>query len=119
MSNKYAGIKSDTKVVDMVESSQSKLHLFLDQLEVDITSTIIVMISRVWDVNVITGCYLSMDFVVSDSKGNMVHYTAKGNIAYNFLRLKEGIIYSIKNFVVLPNKDEFWIFKHDTFMLRV
>ncbi|GKE78396.1 hypothetical protein Tco_1544516, partial [Tanacetum coccineum] len=38
------------------------------QLEVDVTGTIVVMIGRIWDVNAITSCYLSMDFVVSDSK---------------------------------------------------
>ncbi|GJU71919.1 DNA helicase PIF1, ATP-dependent [Tanacetum coccineum] len=41
----------------------------------------------------------------------------RGRIAHNFLRLKEGSIYSIKNFVVHPNKEEFRIMKHDTFML--
>ncbi|GKC67513.1 replication protein A 70 kDa DNA-binding subunit C-like protein [Tanacetum coccineum] len=76
------------------------------------------MIGRIWDVNAITGRYLIMDFVVYDSKGNMIHCTARGSIAHNFLRLKEGGIYSIKNFVVHPNMDEFWIIKHDTFMLE-
>ncbi|GJT76115.1 uncharacterized protein Tco_1042840 [Tanacetum coccineum] len=73
---------------------------------------------RVWDVNAVTGCYLSMDFVVSDSKGNMIHCNAKLSVAHNFLRMKEGGIYSVKNFVVLPNKDEFWIFRHDRFMIE-
>ncbi|GJW12561.1 reverse transcriptase domain-containing protein [Tanacetum coccineum] len=118
MSNKSVGSKSATKVVEKSESSQPKPHLFLDQLAVDVTGTIVVMIGRVWDVNAITGRYLSTDFVISDSKGNMIHCTAKSNVAHNFLRLKEGGIYVVKNFVVLPNKDEFWIFKHDMFMLK-
>ncbi|GJX54573.1 ABC transporter B family member 25 [Tanacetum coccineum] len=117
MSEKSTGSKSATKVVEKSESSQSKPHLFLDQLEVHVTGTIVVMIGRVWDVNTIIGRYLSTDFVVSDSKGNMIHCTAKSNVAHNFLRLKEGGIYAVKNFVVLPNKDEFRIFKHDMFML--
>ncbi|GJT43277.1 DNA helicase PIF1, ATP-dependent [Tanacetum coccineum] len=86
MSNKYAGIKSDTKVIDMVESSQSKLHLFLDQLEVDVASTIIVMIGRVWDVNAITGRYLSTDFVISDSKIETFHY----KVMIENMRTKKG-----------------------------
>nr|GEU94767.1 hypothetical protein [Tanacetum cinerariifolium] len=90
----------------------------LKKLEVDVTSTIVVMIGRVWDVNAVTGRYLSTDFIVSDSKGNMIHCTAKSSVAHNFLRLKEGDIYSIKNFVVLPNKDEFRIFRHDMFMIE-
>nr|GEU75348.1 replication protein A 70 kDa DNA-binding subunit C-like [Tanacetum cinerariifolium] len=49
--------------------------------------------------------------------GNMIHCTARGSIAHNFLRLKEGGIYSIKNFLVHPDMDEFRIIKHDTFML--
>ncbi|GKA44691.1 DNA helicase PIF1, ATP-dependent [Tanacetum coccineum] len=96
MSNKSAGSKSATKVVEKSESSQPKPHLFLDQLEVDVTGTIVVMIGR----------------------GNMIHCTAKLNVAHNFLRLKEGGIYVVKNFVVLPNKDEFRIFKQDMFMLE-
>ncbi|GJR53317.1 DNA helicase PIF1, ATP-dependent [Tanacetum coccineum] len=48
----------------------------------------------------------------------MIHYTAKGNIAHNFLRLKEGSIYSIRNFAVHPNKDDFRVVKHATFMLE-
>nr|GEW23842.1 hypothetical protein [Tanacetum cinerariifolium] len=48
----------------------------------------------------------------------MIHCTAKATISYNFLRLKEGGIFLIKNFAVLPNKDEFWVFKHDMFMLE-
>ncbi|GKA00636.1 replication protein A 70 kDa DNA-binding subunit C-like protein [Tanacetum coccineum] len=93
-------------------------HLFLDELEVDVSSTIVVMIGMVWDVNSVTGHYLSTDLVICDSRGNMIHYTAKASIAHNFMRLKEGDIYSIKNFVVLPNKDEYRIFKHDNIMLE-
>ncbi|GJR59128.1 ATP-dependent DNA helicase PIF1-like protein [Tanacetum coccineum] len=47
-----------------------------------------------------------------------MHATARGSIAHNFLKLKEGGIYSVKNFVVLPNKDEFWVIKNATFMLE-
>ncbi|GKA09992.1 DNA helicase PIF1, ATP-dependent [Tanacetum coccineum] len=107
--------KSATKVVKKSEPSQ-KAPWFLDQLEVDVTGTIVVMIGRIWDVNAITGRYMSTDFVVSDSKGNMIHCSAKSNVAHNFLRI--GGIYAVKNFVVVPNKDEYRIFKHDMFMLE-
>ncbi|GKC72958.1 putative reverse transcriptase domain-containing protein [Tanacetum coccineum] len=112
------GSKTASKAAMMSCSSQSKPLLFLDQLEVDVTGTIVVMIGRVWDVTAVTGCYLSTNFIVSDSKGNMIHCTAKSTVAHNFLRLKEGGIYSFKNFVVLPNKDEFRIFRHDMFMIE-
>ncbi|GJV77616.1 ATP-dependent DNA helicase PIF1 [Tanacetum coccineum] len=76
------------------------------------------MIGRVWDVTAVNGRYLSTDLVVSDSKVNMIHCTAKSTVIHNFLRLKEGGIYSFKNFMVLPNKDEFRIFRHDMFMIE-
>ncbi|KAL6554207.1 hypothetical protein OROMI_019880 [Orobanche minor] len=52
------------------EPAHSKSDLFLDELQVDVTGTIEVMICRMWDLNTITGRYLSTDFVVSDAKGN-------------------------------------------------
>nr|GEY18006.1 hypothetical protein [Tanacetum cinerariifolium] len=107
MSNKSAVSKSATKVVEKFESSQPKAYLFMDQLEVDVTGTIVMMIGSVWDVNAITGRYLSTDFVVSDSK-----------VSTQFPEAKKGGIYNVKNFVVLPNKDEFWIFKPHMFMLE-
>ncbi|GKC09841.1 hypothetical protein Tco_1001451 [Tanacetum coccineum] len=90
MSTKPAGTSLSTKIADMVAPPQSNPPLFLDKLKVDGTGSIIVMVGRVWDVNATTGRYLSTDFVVSDSK----------------------------NFVVLPNKDEFWVFRHDMLMLE-
>ncbi|GJT38660.1 DNA helicase PIF1, ATP-dependent [Tanacetum coccineum] len=52
----------------MAAPSHSNRPLFLDELEVDGTDSIIVMVGRVWDVNATTGRYLSTDFVFSDSK---------------------------------------------------
>ncbi|GJR74299.1 replication protein A 70 kDa DNA-binding subunit C-like protein [Tanacetum coccineum] len=93
MSTKPAGTSLSTKITDMVAPSHSNRPLFLDELEVDGTSSIIVM-------------------------SNMIHCTAKATIAHNFLRLKEGGVFLIKNFAVRPNKDEFWVFRHDMFMLE-
>ncbi|GJZ33286.1 ATP-dependent DNA helicase PIF1-like protein [Tanacetum coccineum] len=89
--------KSASKVATLSVSTQLKPLLFLDQLDVDVTGTIVVMIGRVWDVNAVTGRYLSTNFVVSDSK---------------------AVSIPSKNFVVLPNKDEFRIFRHDRFMIE-
>ncbi|GKA39605.1 reverse transcriptase domain-containing protein [Tanacetum coccineum] len=50
-------------------TSNSK-PLMLDQLELGVTGTIVVMICRMWDVNSATGRYLSSDFIVSDEKLN-------------------------------------------------
>ncbi|GKE37158.1 hypothetical protein Tco_1460563 [Tanacetum coccineum] len=71
MSNKVAVSKSETQATDTTKSSQPSSLLFLDQLDVDVSGTIVVMIGRMWDVNAITGRYLSTDFVVSNSKSLM------------------------------------------------
>ncbi|GKC97147.1 replication protein A 70 kDa DNA-binding subunit C-like protein [Tanacetum coccineum] len=70
------------------------------------------------DVSAVTGQYLSTDMVVSDARGNAIHCSARSNVAHNFIKLKEGVIYCIKNFVVHPNKDEYRIRKYDVFMLE-
>ncbi|GKC53149.1 hypothetical protein Tco_1075894, partial [Tanacetum coccineum] len=111
-SGKPTGSKSASKATTLSGSSQPKPLLFLDQLEVDVTGTIIVMIGRVSDVNAVTRRYLSTYFVVSDLKAS-----AKSSVAHNFLRLKGGI-YFVKNFVVIHNKNEFQIFRHDRFMIE-
>ncbi|GKC30863.1 hypothetical protein Tco_1038157 [Tanacetum coccineum] len=64
------------------------------------------------------GRYLSTDMVVSDALGNAIHCSARSNVAHNFIKLKEGVIYCIKNFVVYPNKEEYRIRKDDAFMLE-
>ena len=43
-------------------------QLFLDELYVGVSGTIVVMLCRKWDVNATTGRYLSTDFIVSDAK---------------------------------------------------
>ncbi|GKB37407.1 reverse transcriptase domain-containing protein [Tanacetum coccineum] len=101
-----------------MSASCNQTDLLLNQLELGATCTIVVMICRIWDVNATTGQYLSTDFIVSDIEGNLMHCTARGNIAHNFLRLKEGAIYSVKNFSVQPNKDEFRVMKFVDFMVE-
>ncbi|GJS19121.1 hypothetical protein Tco_0447753 [Tanacetum coccineum] len=108
MSDKVAGTNLEMQAADIARSSQTNSQLFLDQLDVDVSRTIVFMISRMWDVNAITG-HLA---------GQYDSLYCQGSIAHNFLRLKEGSVYSIKNFVVHPNKDEFRIMKNDTFMLE-
>nr|GEY62849.1 hypothetical protein [Tanacetum cinerariifolium]GEY86527.1 hypothetical protein [Tanacetum cinerariifolium] len=92
--------------------------LNMDKLQVGVTGTIIVMLCRLWDVSTVTSRYLSTDLVVSNAWGNAIHYSAMANIAHNFIRLKEGRIYIVKNFVVQPNTEEYHIKKDDTFMLE-
>ncbi|KAL6534152.1 hypothetical protein OROHE_013077 [Orobanche hederae] len=46
----------------------TKRDLYLDELGIGVTGTIVVMVCRVWDVIAVTGRYLSTDFIVYDSK---------------------------------------------------
>ncbi|GKD71193.1 hypothetical protein Tco_1325283 [Tanacetum coccineum] len=50
------------------ECASAETHFFLDNLELGVTGTIVLMFCRMWDVYVATGRYLSTDFVVCDSK---------------------------------------------------
>ncbi|GJY82855.1 reverse transcriptase domain-containing protein [Tanacetum coccineum] len=52
-------------------------------------------------------------------QGNLMHCTARGNIAHNFLRLKEGSIYSVKKFTMYANKDDFRLLRFAHFMLEL
>ncbi|GKC08206.1 zinc finger, CCHC-type containing protein, partial [Tanacetum coccineum] len=111
-------LPNNATVATSNDVGQSKTHLFLNEIIDGVTRTIIVMVCRIWDVHAVTGRYLSMDFVVSDAQGDAIHCTAKVNIAHNFLKLKEGLVYSIKDFVVQGNQDEYRIFRDHAFILE-
>ncbi|GJY77174.1 hypothetical protein Tco_0482290, partial [Tanacetum coccineum] len=81
------------------ETATAEPQLFLEKPELGVTGTIILMFCRMWDVYAATGRYLSTDFVVCDSKGSTMHATARGSVAHNFLKLKEGGIYSPDGFI--------------------
>ncbi|GKC69066.1 replication protein A 70 kDa DNA-binding subunit C-like protein, partial [Tanacetum coccineum] len=99
-------------------AASNQTELLLKQLELGATGTIVVMICKMWDTNTSIGRYLTIDFIISDREGNLMHCTTRGNIAHNFLRLKERTIYSVKNFNVQPNKDEFCVMRFADFMLE-
>ncbi|GJZ07598.1 ATP-dependent DNA helicase PIF1-like protein [Tanacetum coccineum] len=52
----------------LISNTSNSEPLMLDQLELGVTGTIVVMICRMWDVNSATCRYLSTDFIVSDEK---------------------------------------------------
>nr|GEV95171.1 hypothetical protein [Tanacetum cinerariifolium] len=54
-----------------------------------------------------------------DAKGNMIHCSEKATVSHNFLRLKEGGIYSVKSFAIKPNKDEYQILKNDAYPFQL
>ncbi|GKC49432.1 hypothetical protein Tco_1072177 [Tanacetum coccineum] len=91
--------------------SESNSELFLDQLGLDLTGTIIVMLGRMWDVS--AEAYLRRISSCQMQRGN------PSNVIWHFLLvLKEGGIYSVKIIAVKPNKDEYWILKNDAYMLE-
>ena len=67
MSNIASGSKSASGSMS-IQFAEHNDNLFLEQLDTGVSSTIVVMICRMWDVNTTTGRYLSTDFVVSDAK---------------------------------------------------
>ncbi|GKB76413.1 reverse transcriptase domain-containing protein, partial [Tanacetum coccineum] len=77
------------------------------------------LIPVMWDVNSAIGRYLNTDFIIYDEKGNLMYCIARGNIAHNFLCLKKGAIYSVKNFTVQPNKDDFCVFRFAHFIVEM
>ncbi|GJX67769.1 retrovirus-related pol polyprotein from transposon TNT 1-94 [Tanacetum coccineum] len=73
----FAEAASSQKIMSAQSASSSSV-LFLDELQVGVTETIILMLCRIWDVSIVTGCYLSTNLVISDARGNIIHCTAKG-----------------------------------------
>nr|GEX85482.1 hypothetical protein [Tanacetum cinerariifolium] len=114
--NMFVEAVSSKKTMSAQAASSSSV-LFLDEPQVGVTGTIIMILCRILDVSVVIGRYLSTDLVVSDARGNIIHCTARANIAHNFIKLKERGIYSIKNFVVEPDT-EYRFRKDDTFVLE-
>ncbi|KAL6531223.1 hypothetical protein OROHE_014292 [Orobanche hederae] len=77
------------------------------------------MVCRKWDINAITGCYLSTNFLISDGRGDTMHCTAKAKTAHTFVtKLKEGNIYTINQFVVRPNTEEYRITKKSAYIIE-
>ncbi|GKD13166.1 hypothetical protein Tco_1197573 [Tanacetum coccineum] len=74
-----------------LSASRNEPKLMLNQLELGATCTIV---------------------------GYLMHCTARGNIAHNFLLLKEGAIYSVTNFLVQTNKEDFRVMRFADFMLE-
>ncbi|KAL6522290.1 hypothetical protein OROHE_016843 [Orobanche hederae] len=100
-------------------TTQSKAQVFLDELDLNVMGPIVAMICRKWNVNAVTGRYLSTDFLISDGKGNTMYCITKSNTSHNFVdRLKEGIIYTINDFVVLPNTEDYRIKKESAYMIE-
>ncbi|KAL6498497.1 Replication factor A protein 1 [Orobanche hederae] len=112
-------ITSSRQVPDnAISTNPPNPPLFLDELRVGMSGSITVMVCRMWDVQNVKAKYLSTDFIVSDSKGQAIHCTVRASVAHNFLRIKEGLIYTFNNFIVRNNVDEYRVRKDDIYMLE-
>lgn len=132
---------------------QAESQVFLDHLDLNVTGPIVVMVCRKWDVNAVSGRYLSTDFLISDARvsckfpfpgrglirvmydssigmvaflnvfcfvqGNTMHCTAKAKISHSFVtKLVEGNIYTILDFAVIPNTEEYRIMKKSAYIIE-
>ncbi|GJV60884.1 ATP-dependent DNA helicase PIF1-like protein [Tanacetum coccineum] len=119
MSSNAGQMQSQGNLHPISEATQPSFELYLDELTHGVTGMIIMMICRSWDVHTITGRYASTYFVMFDAKGNAIHSFTKANVAHNFLKLKEGSVYYIKNFVIHANKEEYRIFRYHAYMIEL
>ncbi|XP_071694784.1 uncharacterized protein [Rutidosis leptorrhynchoides] len=103
-----------------IAQAVQRTYVYLDELQVGQDAVVKVMICRTWDTYTVYGKYLSTDFIASDEKGNVVQLTAKNTVAHCFiLRLKEGSVYLLKNFEVIPNRDTYRILKDNKFLIQL
>ncbi|PWA47523.1 nucleic acid-binding, OB-fold protein [Artemisia annua] len=73
-------------------------------MRVNVDAPAKVMLCLKWDVSNIQRRYLNIDFIVSDEKRNVMHYTTKNNISHCFIsKLHEGCIYLIQDFRIMKN----------------
>ncbi|GKC17288.1 RNA-directed DNA polymerase, eukaryota [Tanacetum coccineum] len=66
-----------------------------------------------------TGTLPTVIFFTIDEAGNAIHSFTKANVAHNFLKLKEGSVYYITDFVIQANKEEYRIFKDHAYMIEL
>ncbi|XP_071689352.1 replication protein A 70 kDa DNA-binding subunit B-like [Rutidosis leptorrhynchoides] len=103
-----------------IAQAVQRTYVYLDELQVGQDAVVKVMICRTWDTHTVYGKYLSTDFIASDEKGNVVQLTAKNTVAHCFIpRLKEGSVYLLKNFEVIPNRDTYRILKDNKFLIQL
>ncbi|XP_071742502.1 uncharacterized protein [Rutidosis leptorrhynchoides] len=99
---------------------EKRSYVFLHELEVGKESEVKVMICRSWDTHTPYGKYLSTDFIASDEKGNAIQMTARSNVAHHFIsRLKEGTVYLLNHFEVIPNREEYRILRDNKLMIQL
>ncbi|XP_071728567.1 replication protein A 70 kDa DNA-binding subunit B-like [Rutidosis leptorrhynchoides] len=117
---------------NMAQGGQ-RTYVYLHELQLGEDAVVKVMICRTWDTHSAYGKYLSTDFIASDEKvqnspyiwflnfcGGVIQLTAKSTVAHCFIpRLKEGSVYLLKNFEVVPNRDSYRILRDNKFLIQL
>ncbi|XP_071727900.1 uncharacterized protein [Rutidosis leptorrhynchoides] len=117
---------------NMAQGGQ-RTYVYLHELQLGEDAVVKVMICRTWDTHSAYGKYLSTDFIASDEKvqnspyiwflnfcGGVIQLTAKSTVAHCFIpRLKEGSVYLLKNFEVIPNRDSYRILRDNKFLIQL
>nr|GEX06859.1 hypothetical protein [Tanacetum cinerariifolium] len=73
-SNPVRIIPGPAGLVQQAKQLKKRCELYLDELTLGAAGVITVMICRSWDVQTLTGRYVSTDFVMSDAKSNKEEY---------------------------------------------
>ncbi|XP_071713077.1 uncharacterized protein [Rutidosis leptorrhynchoides] len=95
-------------------------YVYLHELQLGQEAVVKVMICRTWDTHTVYGKYLSTYFIASDEKGNVIQLTAKNTVAHCFIpRLKDGSVYLLKNFEVVPNRETYRILKDNKYLIQL
>ncbi|GKA61263.1 hypothetical protein Tco_0760670 [Tanacetum coccineum] len=111
MSSNTEVMYSEGKVHPSDDGSQPRCELYLDELTLGATGVITVMICRSWDP--------FSPILDIDLYRVTIHSSTKANVAHNFLKLKESLVYCQKNFIVQSNKEEYRIFRDHTYMIEL
>ncbi|XP_071728298.1 replication protein A 70 kDa DNA-binding subunit B-like [Rutidosis leptorrhynchoides] len=102
-----------------VQSNQ-RSYSYLNELQVGQEAEVRIMICRTWDTHTKYGKYLSTEFISSDEQGNVIQLTARSTVAHCFIsRLKEGTVYSLNKFEVIPNKDDYRLLRDNKVLIQL
>ncbi|KAL6552319.1 Lymphocyte transmembrane adapter 1 [Orobanche hederae] len=66
-----------------------------------------------------TAWYMTIAAAIVHGQGNTMHCTAKSKTSHTFVtKLKEGYLYTITDFVVIPDTDEYRIMKKSAYIIE-
>ncbi|XP_071740767.1 uncharacterized protein [Rutidosis leptorrhynchoides] len=100
--------------------ANERTYSYLHELQVGKEAEVRIMICRTWDTHTKYGKYLSTDFIASNEQGNVIQLTARNTVAHYFIsRLKEGSVYLLNKFEVIPNKDDYRLLRDNKVLIQL